>query len=97
MQRTQYSIRLALTIKYRYQFPGDHTGGGPPVPIPNTVVKPARADDTGALGLGKIGRCQDYSLKPPQYCGGFFKCNAFDIALQVDFINTGLYYSIIQA
>src|SRR4051812_32725804 len=24
------------------RFPGDHTGGAPPVPIPNTAVKPAR-------------------------------------------------------
>ena len=41
------------------KFPGDLTGGGPPVPIPNTVVKPTRADDTWALGSGKIGRRQD--------------------------------------
>ena len=54
--RTQYSIHLTMDGS---RFPGDLTGGGPPVPIPNTVVKPTRADDTGALGLGKIGRCQD--------------------------------------
>ncbi len=40
-------------------FPGDNTGEGPPVPIPNTVVKLARADDTWAQGPGKIGRRQD--------------------------------------
>ena len=27
-------------------FPGDHTGRVTPVPIPNTAVKPARADDS---------------------------------------------------
>ena len=26
--------------------PGDHGGGDTPVPIPNTAVKPARADGT---------------------------------------------------
>src|SRR3990172_6316997 len=29
-----------------YRFPGDHTAGVTPVPIPNTVVKPRRADVT---------------------------------------------------
>src|SRR5260370_33295794 len=29
-----------------FQFPGDHTARVTPVPIPNTVVKPRRADDT---------------------------------------------------
>ena len=32
---------------------GDHIVGGTPVPIPNTVVKTNRADDTGACALGK--------------------------------------------
>jgi hypothetical protein len=27
-------------------FPGVHSGGDPPVPIPNTAVKPASADNT---------------------------------------------------
>jgi hypothetical protein len=27
-------------------FPGDHTGGDTPVPIPNTAVKPVWADDS---------------------------------------------------
>ena len=29
--------------------PGGHTGGAPPVPIPNTEVKPSKADDTAAV------------------------------------------------
>ena len=28
--------------------PGGHTGGAPPVPIPNTEVKPSKADATAA-------------------------------------------------
>ena len=31
--------------------PGDHAGGATPVPIPNTEVKPSRADDTAAARL----------------------------------------------
>src|SRR5712692_2417392 len=31
------------------EFPGGHTAGVTPVPIPNTVVKPRRADDTALV------------------------------------------------
>lgn len=31
----------------RFINPGDYFGGATPVPIPNTVVKPSRADDSG--------------------------------------------------
>jgi quercetin dioxygenase-like cupin family protein len=37
---------------------GDLSGVGPPVPIPNTVVQRSRADDTGDLVSGTIGRCR---------------------------------------
>ena len=30
---------------------GDHAGGVPPVPIPNTEVKPSRADVTAVVRL----------------------------------------------
>lgn len=52
----------AKTCRLGISFPGDHSGGGPPVPISNTEVKPTRADNTWALGPGKIGRRQDYYL-----------------------------------
>ncbi len=35
-----------------YIYPGDYSGGDTPVPIPNTVVKPASADGT-ALDVGE--------------------------------------------
>lgn len=36
---------------------GDISGRDTPVPIPNTAVKPARADGTNAqLGVGRVGR-----------------------------------------
>ena len=44
----------------RLKFPGDYSGGGPPVTIPNTAVKPSRVEDTWALGPGKIDCRQDY-------------------------------------
>src|SRR6266850_6568872 len=60
-----------------FQFPGDHTARVTPVPIPNTVVKPRRADDTARAtvwerrsspGLNyKKGR-SDYSDRP--FCFG---------------------------
>ncbi len=31
------------------EFPGGYTAGVTPVPIPNTVVKPRRADDTALV------------------------------------------------
>ena len=31
-----------------FNVPGGLTGGAPPVPIPNTEVKPSKADDTAA-------------------------------------------------
>ena len=37
--------------------PGDHTGKVTPVPIPNTAVKLARADDSLTA---KVGRCLDF-------------------------------------
>ena len=35
------------------RFAGDVTGGGTPVPIPNTVVKPSMADGTWGISLRK--------------------------------------------
>ena len=43
---------------------GDNSGGGTPVPIPNTVVKPTSADGTGSSGTGRVGRCQAKIHKP---------------------------------
>ena len=37
---------------------GDHAGGVPPVPIPNTEVKTSRAKDTWGIAPGKVGHRQ---------------------------------------
>ncbi len=42
---------------------GDQSGGGTPVPIPNTVVKPTCADGTGSSGAGRVGHCQAKNKK----------------------------------
>jgi hypothetical protein len=47
--------------------PGDHTGRVTPVPIPNTDVKPARADDSRKA---KVGRCLDFSSAPRTHVRG---------------------------
>ncbi len=41
-----HSYRHHLLVK-RLKGSGAHSGGETPVPIPNTEVKPASADDTG--------------------------------------------------
>ncbi len=47
-QLKSFKDSLFTCIKF-IDFPGAHTGGETPVPIPNTVVKPSRADGTGRL------------------------------------------------
>ena len=40
---------------------GDISDRDTPVPIPNTEVKPVRADGTNAqLGVGRVGRCRSH-------------------------------------
>ena len=55
--------------------PGDNGGGGIPVPIPNTEVKPSNADDTASVRGGKVGRRQAFfvNIKTPQKAGFFQK------------------------
>ena len=44
--------RLPMMIRYSV-WPGDHSGGVPPVPIPNTEVKPSSADGTVRFRAGE--------------------------------------------
>src|ERR1044072_8828443 len=41
--------------------PGDHMPGVPPVPIPNTAVKPRAANGSRTIGPARVGCCQVYS------------------------------------
>ena len=44
--------------------PGGHTGGAPPVPIPNTEVKPSKADVTAAERQWESRTLPGYKKKP---------------------------------
>ena len=47
------------------RFSGGYIGGVPPVPIPNTEVKPSRADGTARSPCGRVGRCRNFSPDAP--------------------------------
>ena len=54
--------RLNFTLSpHGGKFLGDHRRGVPPVPIPNTAVKPSAANGSWTLGPARVGRCQVYS------------------------------------
>src|SRR4026209_2948855 len=44
--------------------PGGHTGGAPPVPIPNTEVKPSKADATAAARQWESRTLPGYKKSP---------------------------------
>ena len=44
----------------RAPLPGDYMPGVPPVPIPNTAVKPRAANGSWTSGPARVGRCQVY-------------------------------------
>ena len=45
-------------IHFRVSLPGDQMPGVPPVPIPNTAVKPRAANGSRTFGPARVGRCQ---------------------------------------
>src|SRR5438309_10001571 len=47
------------------QLSGGFIGGVPPVPIPNTAVKPSRADGTARFPCGRVGRCRNFFPDAP--------------------------------
>lgn len=51
---------------------GDDSAGDTPLPIPNRVVKPTRADGT-ATPSGRVCRRRSF-LIPPEFSGGIFFC-----------------------
>ena len=63
-------------------FPGGYTGEVTPVPIPNTEVKPVRADDTARLPVWESRKSPDlFQTKSPlQIEAGFFH---FKLAPQI--------------
>ena len=57
------SYLLSSTNPILMDLSGDHTWLETPVPIPNTAVKPARADDSRKA---KVGRCLDFLPLTPR-------------------------------
>ena len=47
--------------------------GVPPVPIPNTAVKPRAADGSRTLGPARVGRCQVYSPEQAKARSGLLR------------------------
>ena len=63
---------LTFYLILNNQFPGDYIPGVPPVPIPNTAVKPRVADGSRTLGPARVGRCQVYAPSAGYGARGFF-------------------------
>ena len=54
----------ARKIVFSVTVPGGHTGGAPPVPIPNTEVKPSKADATAAVRQWESRTLPGYNKEP---------------------------------
>src|ERR1700687_3719680 len=54
------NLNFLLSPPFGDSLPGDHIPGVPPVPIPNTAVKPRVANGSRTLGPARVGRCQVY-------------------------------------
>lgn len=63
------------------QFPGDYMPGVPPVPIPNTAVKPRAADGSRTLGPARVGCCQVYDPNMLNACSGLLRTGSYETAL----------------
>ena len=62
-----------ILIFLRSLISGSHSEGDPPVPIPNTVVKPLSADGTACLCMWKSRTLPDLIWeRPVQKCTGLF-------------------------
>ena len=49
--RKSFALSSRSARRRSFRLSGGHAGGDPPVPIPNTAVKPSRADDTATARL----------------------------------------------
>src|SRR2546430_176396 len=66
---------------------GGYIEGVPPVPIPNTEVKPFRADGTARFPCGRVGRCRNIIETPRRSIlsrGAFFIWGREAAILQLD-------------
>ena len=76
-RRLFYPLRLILNFitiisLKRESLSGDYIPGAPPVPIPNTVVKPRVANGSRTLGPARVGCCQVYGPNAAKQRLGLF-------------------------
>src|SRR5476651_1421651 len=64
---------------------GDYRRGVPPVPIPNTAVKPSAANGSRTLGPARVGHCQIMARFFERRAGPLFcPCNSLaDLAARL--------------
>ena len=67
-------LNLIDFLHKEFKFLGDHMPEVPPVPIPNTAVKPRAADGSRTLGPARVGCCQDYGPDTAKAVPGPFLC-----------------------
>ena len=68
-------MKKLLTLNFSLlteQVPGGHTGGVPPVPIPNTEVKPSKADATAAARQWESRTLPGYKKPADRKVSGLF-------------------------
>ena len=64
MRGLRTDLKTARTNQDVFNVPGGLTGGATPVPIPNTEVKPSKADDTAAVRQWESRTLPGYKKKP---------------------------------
>ena len=72
---SHYSLLTSNFLRKIYSVknvPGGHTGGAPPVPIPNTEVKPSKADVTAAERQWESRTLPGYNEGPLDQSSGPF-------------------------
>jgi hypothetical protein len=87
--RTSNRSETARTNQDVFNVPGGLTGGATPVPIPNTEVKPSKADDTAAARQWESRTLPGYKKKPAgESQQAFLFLNGFLCICQVSAICT---------
>ena len=62
---------------------GDHRRGAPPVPFPNTAVKPSAADGSWTLCPARVGYCQITARLSERKVGSLCVCTEFCDSISV--------------
>ena len=68
-----FAVQLSGVAQLASKFPGVHGGGVPPVPIPNTEVKPSCADGTAWVTVWKNRTMPGKPCEAPGKPGAFLR------------------------